>query len=80
MPIPSFEGRYLFVVHPGIAEDLKNMPSSEVMSKYKRGKLHSGSKSGPVVKSRQQAIAIKMSEERAEKKHGGKYPDKKGRK
>lgn len=56
------------------------MPSSKVMSKFKRGQLHSGSKSGPKVTSRQQAIAIKMSEERAEKKHGGKYPEKKGKK
>lgn len=47
------------------------MPSSEVMSKYRRGKLHSGSKTGPKVKSRKQAIAIKMSEERAEKKGKG---------
>ena len=44
------------------------MPSSKVMHKFKGGKLHSGSKSGPVVKNRKQAIAIKMSEERAEKK------------
>lgn len=51
------------------------MPSSEVMHKWKAGTLHSGSKKGPVVKSRAQAIAIKMSEERAEKKHGGKYPE-----
>jgi len=36
----------------------------KVMSEYKRGKLHSGSKKGPVVKSRKQAIAIAMSEKR----------------
>jgi len=53
------------------------MPSSEVMHKFKHGKLHSGSKSGPKVKNRKQAIAIETSEERAEKKHGGKYPEKK---
>jgi len=35
-----------------------------VMGEYKRGKLHSGSKSGPKVKSRKQAIAIAMSEAR----------------
>jgi hypothetical protein len=52
------------------------MPSSKVMHKFKAGKLHSGSKSGPKVKSRKQAVAIKLSEERAEKKHGGKYPEK----
>ena len=34
----------------------------KVMGEYKRGKLHSGSKSGPKVKSRKQAIAIAMSE------------------
>jgi hypothetical protein len=49
------------------------MPSKDVMSKFKHGKLYSGSKSGPKVKSRDQAIAIMMSEKRAEKKHGGKY-------
>jgi hypothetical protein len=34
----------------------------KVMSEYKAGKLHSGSKSGPVVKKRGQALAIAMSE------------------
>ena len=38
------------------------------MHKYKAGKLHSGSKKGPVVKSRAQAKAILMSEKRKEKK------------
>jgi hypothetical protein len=52
------------------------MPSKDVMHKWKTGKLHSGSKSGPKVKSQKQAVAIKLSEERAEKKHGGKYPEK----
>lgn len=52
------------------------MPSSEVMSKFKRGNLHSGSKTGKKVKDRKQAIAIMMSEKRAEGKHGGKYPEK----
>jgi hypothetical protein len=36
----------------------------KVMSEYKRGTLHSGSKKGPKVKSRRQAIAIAMSEAR----------------
>jgi hypothetical protein len=34
----------------------------KVMHEYKTGELHSGSKSGPMVKSRKQAIAIAMSE------------------
>lgn len=44
------------------------MPASEVMSKFKRGKLHSGSKGGPKVKGRKQAVAIMLSEKRQEKK------------
>jgi hypothetical protein len=51
------------------------MPSSEVMHKWKTGKLHSGSKSGPPVTSQAQAIAIMKSEERTEAKHGGHYPE-----
>ena len=36
----------------------------KVMSEFKAGKLHSGSKSGPEVKNRKQAIAIALSESR----------------
>ena len=32
------------------------------LRKFKAGKLHSGSKSGPVVTSRKQALAIALSE------------------
>ena len=35
---------------------------SKVMREYKAGKLHSGSKTGPEVTSRKQAIAIALSE------------------
>jgi hypothetical protein len=35
-----------------------------VMGEYKRGDLHSGSKSGPAVRNRDQALAIAMSEAR----------------
>ena len=34
----------------------------KVMSEYKHGELHSGSKKGPKVKEKKQAIAIAMSE------------------
>ena len=44
----------------------------KVMHEYKVGKLHSGSKKGPVVTSRKQAIAIAMSEAKMPK------PKKKG--
>lgn len=52
------------------------MPSSEVMHKFGAGQLHSGSASGPTVKNRRQAIAIMLSEKRAENAHGGRYPEK----
>jgi Family of unknown function (DUF6496) len=35
-----------------------------VMHEFKHGQLHSGSKKGPKVKSRKQAIAIALSEQR----------------
>ena len=41
---------------------------SKVYGEYKSGKLHSGSKGGPVVKSRKQAIAIALSEAGMSKK------------
>lgn len=40
------------------------MPFDEVMHKYKHGELHSGSKKGPQVTNRKQAIAIMLSEKR----------------
>lgn len=43
----------------------------KVMSEFKSGELHSGSKTGPVVKSRKQAVAIALSEARAAGKKKG---------
>lgn len=40
------------------------MPWNEVMTKFKKGDLHSGSKSGPPVKKRKQAVAIMLSEKK----------------
>jgi hypothetical protein len=40
----------------------------KVMHEYKTGTLHSGSKSGPMVTNRKQAIAIAMSEANKAKK------------
>lgn len=45
----------------------------KVMHEFKMGELHSGSKKGPEVKSRKQAIAIGLSEAR---KAGEKVPKK----
>lgn len=39
----------------------------KVMEEFKEDKLHSGSKKGPVVKNRKQAIAIALSEARKKK-------------
>ena len=41
------------------------MPYTQVMHKFKAGKLHSGSAHGPAVKNRKQAIAIMLSEKRS---------------
>jgi hypothetical protein len=41
---------------------------SKVMHEYKEGELHSGTKKGPKVKSRAQAVAIALSEARKNKK------------
>jgi hypothetical protein len=39
----------------------------QTMKEWKAGKLHSGSKKGPVVKSQKQAVAIALSEEKKAK-------------
>jgi len=49
------------------------MPASEVFKKFKSGKLHSGSKHGPVVTNPKQAVAIEISEKQNEAEHGGHY-------
>jgi hypothetical protein len=54
----------------------KKSKVEKVMHEYKEGELHSGSKKGPKVKSRKQAVAIALSEAR---KAGAHIP-KKGKK
>lgn len=49
------------------------MPWNEVMGKFKHGDLHSGSKKGPKVESRKQAIAIMLSEKRDAEKGKKEY-------
>jgi Family of unknown function (DUF6496) len=54
----------------------KESKVERVMHEYKEGTLHSGSKKGPKVQSRKQAVAIALSEAR---KAGAKIPKKKGK-
>ena len=53
---------------------MKEKPAKvqKVMSEFKKGTLHSGSKKGPVVKNKKQAIAIALSEAKMSKKKMGK--------
>ena len=51
--------------------EVKGEKIAKVMREYKEGKLHSGSKKGPVVKNPKQAMAIALSEARAAKKAEG---------
>jgi len=62
--------------------EVKKMPKSMkgVMHEWKTGTLHSGSKKGPVVKSRKQAIAIGLSEQRQQGKSVPPKPSKMRRK
>ena len=46
--------------------------AGRVMHEFKHGELHSGSKKGPKVTERKQAIAIALSEERARNERLGK--------
>jgi hypothetical protein len=44
----------------------------KTMHEYKHGELHSGSKTGPLVEDRQQAVAIGLSQKRRAQKKAGK--------
>lgn len=50
-----------------IRKTKKQRKVHRVMHEYKHGNLHSGSKKGPIVTDRQQAIAIALSEARRRK-------------
>jgi len=51
---------------------MKKDKVQKVMHEFKAGTLHSGSKKGPVVKNKKQAIAIALSEAKMSKKRMGK--------
>ncbi len=46
---------------------MKKSKIAKVMKEFKEGKLHSGSKKGPEVNKRSQAVAIALSEARKSK-------------
>lgn len=48
----------------GLMSEKGSKKVEKVMSEYKSGELHSGSKTGPVVKNPKQAVAIALSEAR----------------
>jgi len=55
--------------HEPVSKKVEKSPKiHKVMHEFKHGELHSGSKKGPKVSSRAQAIAIALSEARRGKK------------
>lgn len=59
------------VDHPHKTKSMKPTGKvSKVMHEFKHGDLHSGSKKGPKVTNRKQAVAIAMSEQRKANKGG----------
>jgi Family of unknown function (DUF6496) len=57
---------------PGDPKSARDERVHEELHKFKHGQLHSGSKTGPVVTNRDQAIAIALSEAGYERKNGKK--------
>lgn len=53
-----------FKTNPFARKYKANLKVRKVMREYKEGELHSGSKHGPEVRSRKQAIAIALNESR----------------
>lgn len=63
---------------PNASKEAKQERIHEEMSKFKRGTLHSGSKKGPIVGSRKQAIAIALSEAGESRKAKGRKSSRSG--
>lgn len=59
-----------------IMKKLKEGSMEDTMGEFKRGKLHSGSKTGPIVTDRDQAIAIGMNSKKTVSEEG--FSDQKG--
>jgi hypothetical protein len=70
----SYEGKVMAHKKKAKESPKAKKKIEKVMHEYKEGKLHSGSKKGPIVKNPKQGIAIAISEAR---KKGMKVPKKK---
>lgn len=67
MELAKMSGAHTY--HPKTPKSVSKSPKiHKVMHEFKHGTLHSGSKSGPKVTSRKQAVAIAISEARNAKK------------
>ena len=67
VPLPSLlRGRGTTLRKAG--RHMRKTKVQKVMGEFKRGTLNSGSKTGPKVKSRKQAVAIALSEQRRAKR------------
>ena len=65
---------------PDASKEEKKKVVGREMHKFSEGSLHSGSKKGPIVKGRSQAIAIALSESgQSKKKSARKTPRSSGR-
>ena len=64
---------------PGASKSAKKERVHEEMHKFKHGDLHSGSKTGPTVKNRDQAVAIALSEAGMSRRGGRKSSRSRGR-
>lgn len=64
MPVAPREPMIPAYKSGGLMSDKGAKKVERVMSEYKAGELHSGSKSGPTVKNPKQAVAIALSEAR----------------
>ena len=74
---PEAKKRFSFFENGGELSPMQKQKFAKVMHEWKKGKLHSGSKNGPVVTDQDQAVAIAFAQARGMKKmeNGGDVKD-----
>lgn len=74
---PEPKKRFSFFENGGELSPMQKQKFAKVMNEWKKGKLHSGSKNGPVVTDQDQAVAIAFAQARGMKKmeNGGDVKD-----